>query len=272
MNRIEATFAALRRRGEKGLIPFFTAGDPDLATSERLCLAAAAAGADVIELGLPFSDPLADGPIIQAGNQRALAAGVTTRGVLELIERLRRQIALPIVLLTYYNPVFRYGVDAFLAAAAGAGLDGLIVPDLPFEESGPLRAAALGHGIDPICLVAPTSTDARIAEQTAAARGFIYCVSVTGVTGVRQQLSERAADLVARVRAHTSLPTAVGFGISTPEQAAEACRYADAAIVGSAIVRIVGEGTERGATGGLPAVERRVSDFVRSLKDAIGAA
>lgn len=273
MSRIAETFAALRRRGEKGLIPFFTAGDPDLATSERICLAAAAAGADIIELGLPFSDPLADGPIIQAGNQRALRAGTTTRGTLELIARLRQKIAQPIVLLTYYNPVFRYGVERFLTAAAEAGLDGLIVPDLPFEESGELRAAAVARGIDPICLLAPTSTEARIAEQVAAASGFIYCVSLTGVTGVREQLSDRAAELVKRVRPHTDLPLAVGFGISTPEQAAAACRYADAAIVGSALVKIVGDGQDdRVPAAAALAPERRVADFIASLKAAVKAA
>lgn len=263
MSRIAETFAALRRRGEKGLIPFLTAGDPDLRTSERICLAAARAGADVIEIGLPFSDPLADGPIIQAGNQRALKGGITTAGALELVARLRERIPQPIVLLTYYNPVFRYGVERFLAAAAAAGVDGLIVPDLPFEESGDLRASAVARGIDPICLLAPTSTDARIAEQVAAARGFVYCVSLTGVTGVRERLSDRAADLVRRVRERTDLPLAVGFGISTPEQAAAACRYADAAIVGSALVRIVGES---------PDPERPVADFVASLKAAVSAA
>lgn len=266
MSRLEAAFAALRRRGEKGLIPFFAGGDPDMAVSQRLCLAAARSGADVIEVGLPFSDPLADGPVIQQANQRALRAGASAARVLELIDALRRQVAQPLVLLSYYNPLFQYGVERFLADAAAAGLDGLIVADLPFEESAEVRALAAARGIDPICLLAPTSTEERIATQVRDARGFIYCVSLTGVTGARDRLSARAAELVARVRGQTGLPIALGFGISSPAQVEAACRHADAAVVGSAIVQAAAGGY---AAGGPAAAEQAVASLVAALKASL---
>lgn len=275
--RIASTFAALRERGEKAFIPYITAGDPDLATTVDLCRALARAGADLIELGLPFSDPLADGPVIQQATRRALKAGTTTDKVFDLVAALRRDpempraAEIPIVLLTYYNPVFRYGVERFLDRAAAAGLDGLVVPDLPLEEAEELRNAAAQRGLDLILFMAPTSTDDRLAATARAAQGFIYCVSLTGVTGAREQLSDRAAELCARARRHTDLPLAVGFGISTPEQAAAMGRVADAAIVGSAIVRLIGEAVEGSGTSAPDRAQlvERVTRYAEGIKAAL---
>lgn len=243
MSRIADCFAALRSRGEKGLIAYLAAGDPSLATTRKLVHALAEAGVDMVELGLPFSDPLADGPVIQAASQRALAAGANTDNVLELVAALRADgLRIPLLIMTYYNLVLRPGVENFCRRAAEAGVDGLILPDVPVEESGEIRAAAEPVGLDVIQFVAPTSPPERIRQAARLARGFIYAVSSTGVTGVRDRLPPQLTALVEAVKAVTDTPVAVGFGISRPEQVRQVTAVADAAIVGSAFVRHCGEG------------------------------
>lgn len=263
--RIGRRFAQLRAAGRKALMPYVTAGDPDPETSYAIVRAVCAAGADLLELGVPFSDPMADGPQIQAGTQRALAAGMTPAGALEMVRRLRADgVETPIALMTYYNLIYRPGPGDFCSRAAAAGADGLIVPDLPLEEADELRAACAATGLDLIPLLAPTAPPERVAAICRQATGFVYCVSLTGVTGVRNVLSDRFVPLVARARELTRLPLAVGFGISTPEQAARVAAVADGAIVGSALVAICGEP--------LPPAELvdRAAAFVGSLKQAMG--
>jgi len=241
MSRIKETFAALKRRGEKGLITYLMGGDPDLERTRELILAMAEAGADMVEVGIPFSDPLADGPVIQAASNRALAGGVTVNGILQMVGEVRQKVALPLVLMTYYNPVLQYGLEAFCRRAAESGADGLIVPDLPYEESELLRFYADRHGLDLIPLVAPTSTPVRVAAICARARGFIYCVSVTGVTGMREKIETDLEALSSLVRRYTDLPVAIGFGVSGPEGVARVAPFCDAVVVGSAIVRLIAE-------------------------------
>jgi len=231
----------LRSKGRKGLIAYITAGDLNLAATVEIARQMFANGADVIELGIPFSDPLADGPVIQQASCRALAAGVDLSGILHAVENIRRDCPQPIILMGYYNPLYQYGIRQFAGDAAAAGVNGLIVPDLPFEESAPLREAALEAGLDLIPLVAPTTTDGRLHKITKAATGFIYCVSVAGVTGARAEIKTDLAAFTARVRCHTNLPLAVGFGIAGPEQAARAAVHCDAVVIGSAIVKAIAE-------------------------------
>lgn len=242
MSRITETFGRLRERSEKGLITYLMAGDPDLGRTKELIARMAEAGADIIEIGIPFSDPLADGPVIQAAANRALSNGITVRGVLEAVGQTRKKVSLPLVLMTYYNPVLQYGIEKFCRDAAENGVDGLIVPDLPHEESGPLREYTGRYGIDLIPLVAPTSTPARLAAICAAARGFIYCVSVTGVTGMREKIETDLRTFGGLVRGYTDLPVAIGFGVSGPDAAARMAPYCDAVVVGSALVRLIGQG------------------------------
>jgi tryptophan synthase alpha chain len=236
MSRIEAKFKALKREGRKAFIPYVTAGDPDLETTARLMIELERSGADVIELGVPFSDPMADGPVIQRASERALRNNVGVRDCLSLVRRVREQSEIPIVLFTYLNPLLALGRDAIVEALVGAGIDGVLGTDLVPEEAAgfiePIRAA----GIDTIFLVAPTSTDERIKLVCETGSGFVYAVSRAGVTGVRQSMSEAASRLTERVRRFTDLPVAVGFGISTPEHVADVWRHADAAVVGSRIV------------------------------------
>lgn len=260
MNRIEAKFTELKNRSEKALVTFITAGDPDLGTTTALVRAMATAGADIIELGVPFSEPVADGPVIQQASQRALAGGTTLRGILETVRSLRQDVEVPLVLMSYYNPVYRFGLDGFAREAAAAGADGLIVPDLPVEEAGPLLAAADRAGLALIPLAAPTSTAARLRRIARSARGFLYCVALTGVTGAEQQ-PEEVRKLVARAREVSTLPVAVGFGVTTPARAAEVGALADGVVVGTAIVREV-------ARGG-PDMTERVAGFTRELKTAL---
>jgi tryptophan synthase alpha chain len=236
LSRIAGTFARLRREERRALIPFITAGDPDLETTRELILELARAGAGIIELGVPFTDPMADGPVIQRASERALRNGVGLAEVLSVIRDARRETDVPIVLFSYYNPLLQYGAERLCADAAGAGVDGMLVTDLAPEEAGDFAATLSAHGLDLIFLVAPTSTDVRLKRIAARASGFIYAVSRAGVTGVQNSLSVEAERLVARVRAVSDLPVAVGFGISTREQVADVCRFADAAVVGSAIV------------------------------------
>ncbi|HXF81574.1 MAG TPA: tryptophan synthase subunit alpha [bacterium] len=239
MSRVAAVFERLRTPRRPAFMPFIVAGDPDLATTARVVETLAEAGADLLELGVPFSDPVADGPTNQRAYQRAIAGGATLPRILEFVAGLRGRIALPIVLLSYYNPLLRYGLDRFAADAARAGVDGIVVPDLPPDEGDALIAAARPAALDTIFMVAPTSTDARIRLVAQRATGFIYGVSLTGVTGARDRLAADLGGLVGRIRACTALPICVGFGVSTPEQAREVGRLADGVIVGSAIVDLL---------------------------------
>lgn len=265
MSRIASVFGALRARGEAALVPYFTAGDPDLATSEVLVRAAVAEGADAIELGVPFSDPMADGPVLQRSAGRALDGGTTLPRVLELVARLRATIAQPVILMGYYNPFFRYGVVELARDAASAGADGLLCIDLPPEEANDLRAAARIAELDLIALLAPTTPPARIRTIARTASGFLYFVSVLGTTGARTDLPPSLPDWVRRVRQVTELPVGVGFGVSRPEQAAWISGFADAVIIGSAIARCMEEGSADAAPG-------RVADFLGAIRQAMRAA
>jgi tryptophan synthase alpha chain len=265
-SRLDATFAALRARRERALVPYFTVGDPSIAATRQLVVEAARRGADVIELGIPFSDPLADGPVIQRATQRALAAGVTLPRVLEMVREMRGEVSVPLVFLTYYNPILAFGLKAFCRTAVEAGVDGVIVADLPPEEAAPLQAEAGPAGLDLVHLVAPTSTPERMRRIARASQGFIYMVALTGVTGERAAVAPELAQQLRALRAITTRPICVGFGISTPAQAREAGRVADGVIVGSAIVRLV---EQHGGTSDLLA---RVGDFIAALKAPLRAA
>ena len=252
-------FAAVRERERPGLIVFLTAGVPDMDTTLELVPALVEAGADAVELGVPFSDPLAEGPIIQQSSFLALQNGTTTADCLEASAILRDRIPdAPLVLMGYYNPVYSYGITRFASECQEIGVDGLITVDLPGTESGPLAAECVSRDISLIPLLAPTSTEESIAESCRSASGFVYCVSVTGVTGARSEVSSRGFDLLERVRAHTSLPLALGFGISAPEHVAEVGKTADAAVVGSALVRVILDSPR-------DEVVERASAFVASL-------
>ena len=237
-----AAFAHAREAGRTALLPYVMAGYPDEATSEALAVALGEAGADVLELGVPFSDPMADGATIQVASHHALAGGMTPEGALALAGRIHARIATPLLLMTYYNPIFSLGIEMFCARAAQAGIVGLIVPDLPPEESEPLQSAARQRGIALIYLVTPTSPDERLAQVAEAAKdsgGFLYCVSLSGTTGARDQLPEHLAAFLARVRSYSDLPLAVGFGVSRPEHVAEIGTMAEGAVVASALLNAV---------------------------------
>jgi len=259
MSRIGKKFAELRRAERKGFVPFVTAGDPDLKTSLSIVEVLAEAGADVIELGLPFSDPMADGPTIQASSQRALTNGVSLPDVLAVVSEFRSRFETPIVLFGYLNPLMQYGLARFRDDAAAAGVDGVLVTDVVDDEAQAISDQLAESDIDLISLVAPTTTDERLEKIAERARGFIYAVSRAGVTGARAEMSSAAEKLVDRVRQYTDLPIAVGFGISTPRQVEDVWRYADAAVVGSAIVNQIGQ-----AVTGEDAI-KRVRDFIRGL-------
>jgi tryptophan synthase alpha chain len=263
-SRLDATFSALRARRERALVPYFTAGDPSIAMTRQLVVEAARRGADAIELGIPFSDPLADGPVIQRATQRALAAGVTLPRVLEMVREMRGEVSVPLV-FTYYNPVLAFGLKAFCRTAVEAGIDGVIVADLPPEEAAPLQAEAAPAGLDLVHLVAPTSTADRMRRIARASQGFIYMVSLTGVTGERASLAPELSQQLRALRAITTKPICVGFGISTAAQAREVGRVADGVIVGSAIVRLVEQ------HGGTPDLLARVGDFIAALKAPLRA-
>lgn len=236
MSRIESVFERLKREGRRAFIPFITAGDPDLETTEAIMLALADAGADIIELGVPFSDPMADGPVIQRASERALIRQLGIRDILPLVDRFRKVRDVPIVLFTYYNPLLQLGAESMAAQLEAAGVDGLLITDLIPEEAAEYVERMRGAGIDTIFLVAPTSTDERIEMISGFASGFIYVVARTGVTGTRESLSLEVGSLVARVRERSALPIAVGFGISTPAHVEEVWQYSDGAVVGSRIV------------------------------------
>jgi tryptophan synthase alpha chain len=259
-SRITAAFERLRAKGQTGLVTFVSAGDPTLPRSADVLRALDRAGADVLEVGVPFSDPVADGPEIQRASERALAAGATLARVLDLIAGLRAEVSAPIVLFTYANPVVRMGLEPFARRAAEAGVDGVLALDLPIEEAGGLRAALDARGLDTIFLLSPTTTRERIERAAALGRGFLYGISRLGVTGVRDRVAGDARALSARVREVTSMPLAIGFGLSRPEHIAEVGAWADAAVVGSALVRVI---AEHGDRADLP---DRVAAYVRWLK------
>lgn len=260
-----AVLDALRRAGGKALVPYVMLGDPDLETTVAVARAMAAAGADAIEFGLPFSDPLADGPVIQAAGQRALGAGFRVHSAFDVLRRLRLVLTCPLCLMTYVNPIWQRGYAAFAEAAAAAGADALVVPDLPLEESGALGEDCRRVGMDLVLFVAPTSTEARMAAVGRAGSGFIYCVSVAGVTGAREDTLARVPATVARARRHTNLPLLVGFGINTREKAVAAASVADGVIVASSIVQAVAAlgphaaPAERGALAGRMVAELRAA-------------
>lgn len=261
--RIERCFAGLRARGKKGLVAYITGGDPDLETSFAIAGRLVEAGVDLLEIGVPFSDPLADGPTIQAAAQRALDGGTTVPRLLESLARFRQQYEVPLVLFSYLNPLYVFGFEKFHHAAAQAGADGLLLLDLPPEEAEYHAELRQQTGLQAIRLIAPTTPEDRIAAITATAGGFIYYVSREGVTGEQSSLAGSIEERVGIIRRHTDLPIAVGFGISTPEQAVEAAASADAAVVGSAIVRRIGEHA------GSPDLLEVVGSFVRPLAEAV---
>jgi tryptophan synthase alpha chain len=263
MTAISLCFENLKRNRECALIPFITAGDPDIETTAAALRTLDRSGADIIELGVPYSDPLADGPVIQAAASRALERGTTLEQVLEMLKATTPSLRSPIILFTYYNPILNRGIKKFLQEIAAAGVAGLVVPDLPLEEAANLLEPAAKIGIDVILLVAPTSSAERIAAIARASQGFIYLVSVTGVTGMREQMESRVSDLLKQIRSVTDKPIGVGFGISQPEQARQVKDWgADAAIVGSAIVKRLAEGTPQAAL-------EEIASFCQSLKQAI---
>jgi len=262
MNRIDACFSRLKAEGRAGFVAYLTGGDPSLDATVELVLALERAGTDIVELGVPFSDPLADGATIQAAAGRALAAGATTRGVLECVRRIRERSQIPLVLFTYLNPVYTYGFERFHADAATAGADGVLLLDLPPDEIGTDDEFRRANDLRAIRLIAPTTPPERVALLAAAAEGFIYYVSREGVTGEQAALADTIGAQVAEIRKHTTLPIAVGFGISTPEQAAEVAKNGDAVVVGSAIVRRIGE------HGAAPDLAARIEAFVRPLAEA----
>lgn len=244
----------------KAFIPFITCGDPSLEVTEQLVYALEEAGADLIELGIPFSDPTAEGPVIQAANVRALSGGVTTDKIFEMVEKIRKRTAIPMVFMTYANVVFSYGTERFVKKAADIGMDGLILPDVPFEEKEEFDSVCRAHGLDLISLIAPTSHE-RIARIAREAEGFVYCVSSLGVTGMRSSITTDIGAMVRLVKAEKDIPCAVGFGISTPEQAKKMADQSDGAIVGSAIVKLCGQY-------GKDCVPY-VAAYVKKMKDAL---
>ena len=265
MNRIDEKFQELRHQDARAFMPYLCAGDPTPELTAKLLLTLEAAGADLIELGVPFSDPIADGPTVQRASERALAHSISLQQILEIVKNLRPQTEIPIALMSYYNPIFRMGEDTFCKAAEAAGVDGLIVPDLPPEQAQPLLEAAPKYNLATIFLVAPTSPPERMQLIASVSTGFIYCVSVTGVTGARAMLSDEIAPMITELRKHTDKPISVGFGVSTPAQAAQVAQIADGVIVGSAIVDVIEENMNDEA-GLLAAVKQFASDLAAGVK------
>lgn len=255
MSRIAEAF-----QNGKAFIPFVSGGDPDLETSEKLLIAMQQSGADMIEIGVPFSDPIAEGPVIQEANERALAAGCTTDKLFDMVVQARKSVTIPLVFLTYINPIYTYGKERFMKRCQEVGIDGIIIPDLPYEEKEELASTCKEYGVDMISLIAPTSHE-RIKMIAKDASGFIYCVSSLGVTGVRKEIRTDITSMINLVKEVSNVPVAVGFGISTPEQAAKMAAVSDGAIVGSAIVKII-------AQYGRDSIEP-VSEFVKRMKSAI---
>jgi tryptophan synthase alpha chain len=260
MTRIGRMFADLKRDGRKGLVAYLTAGDPTPARTPALIEALVRGGADLIELGVPFSDPVADGPVVQGGGARALKAGTTVAKVLEIAAEVRKRSEVPLLLFTYLNPVMRYGLDRLASDAAAAGIDGCLLIDASVEEAHDYVGAMQRHGLDTVFLAAPTSTERRLRLVAEYSRGFVYLVSRTGVTGERDSISNQVAPLIEAVRKVTDLPLAVGFGVSRPEHVAELGRQVEAVVVGSAIVRLIGQ------YGNDPSLETRLEAYIRELK------
>lgn len=260
MSRIDAAFRDLRKEGRCGLITYVTAGDPDLERSREILVRLAHAGADVLEVGVPFSDPLADGPVIQRATERAIAAGSTLVKVLGMVSDVRSLVSAPIVLFTYANPILRMGLDEFVSRAKQAGVDGVLTLDVPPEESGQFREALSRARIDTIFLLSPTTSPERIRRAAALGTGFLYGISRLGVTGVRDDVADSARELSARVRRETGMPLALGFGLSRPEHVRAVAEYADAAVVGSALVNVIAE------HGQSPKLFEEVERYVRWLK------
>ena len=259
MGRIQDAFTQLRQHGRKGFIPFITAGDPDLATTEQILIELASGGATVIELGVPFSDPMADGPVIQRASERALKNSFGLADLLDMVARARKQIDTPIILFSYFNPLLQFGLERLAETARDCGIDGVLVTDLTPEESGQCEAELRANDLDMIFLIAPTSTDERLKLVAEHASGFVYAVSRAGVTGTRETISVEAEKLVTRMRAFTSLPIAVGFGISNSEQVKDVQRYSDAVVVGSAIV------AEMERLEGASDLAQKIGEFARAL-------
>lgn len=264
MSRISRRFSELRQQGGHALVPFITGGDPGILATDPLALELEAAGADVVEIGVPFSDPMADGKSNQAAYFRALQRGVSLQDVLDAVERIRRVSQIPIVLMTYCNPVYSFGLEEFAREAARVGVDGVIMTDLTPEEAKPWVTLARRFELDTVFLLAPTSTDERIELVANISTGFVYCVSRTGITGVQASLPPELSDLLGKIRKHTDKPIVVGFGISTREQVQEVCRVADGAVVGSALVDFIH--AKHRQDDFLP----KVREFVRDLKDGTG--
>jgi tryptophan synthase alpha chain len=260
ISRIDQTFARLRAGKRPGLVTYTTAGDPDLPRSAEILRALDRAGADVLEVGVPFSDPLADGPVIQRATERALAAGSSLRASLALVAEVRPHVSAPIVIFSYANPLIRMGIDTFASRAATSGVDGVLALDLPIEEAEGFHDTLTAIGLDTIFLLSPTTTDERIRRAAQLGSGFLYGISRLGVTGARDTVASGAAGLVGRIRALTPMPVALGFGISRPEHVAEVCAYADAAVVGSSLVSLIA------VESGSPALIDRVEAYVRWLK------
>lgn len=256
MSRISRTFRRLKKDGRKALVAYIMAGDPSVEATLRHIADLESAGADIIELGVPFTDPLADGPTIQRAAERSLQGGVTLRSVLEIVSAVRERVAVPLVLMTYFNPVFKFGVEAFVKKAVTVGVDGIIVPDLIPEEAGDLIDSSKHHGLDTIFLLAPTSTPDRIRKVVKASTGFLYYVSITGITGGRLSLNSSMRKTLRLIRESTAKPAVVGFGISSPEEASDVAALADGIVVGSAIVKRIAE-------------NRDVRDFVGRIREAI---
>jgi len=256
-SRITGKFRELRKKNGKAFIPYIMAGDPNIKRTRELISVLEECGADIIELGVPFSDPLADGPTIQQAAQRALDEGVTLKRVIALVDELRAATQIPIILMTYYNPIFKYGEERFVLDATAAGVDGVIVPDLPPDEAGNLMKHARERGLDTIFLLAPTSTDSRIRKVARTSTGFIYYVPITGITGSKLSLDASLGSHIEHIRSFSDRPVAVGFGVSTPREAADISEFADGVIVGSAIVKRVGES------------DGELKNYLLSLRNAI---
>lgn len=263
MGRIGNKFESLRSRKEKALIVYLTAGDPSLNVTKKLIFGLEKAGVDILEIGVPFSDPTADGPVIQAASQRALKAGTTLEGVLDLVTEVRKVSEIPIVLFGYFNPIFAYGVKKFSMAARKAGVDGVLVIDLPYEEAKELKIYTDAVGIDFISLIAPTTDKKRLSKIAAGATGFLYYISITGITGTAAPKSENIKTEVGKIRKITKLPVAVGFGISKPQQAREIACFADGVVIGSAVVRLIDENKNN------PDLVKIVSGYVSGIKKAL---
>jgi tryptophan synthase alpha chain len=256
MSRITAKFNELRKTGRKALIPYIMSGDPSLSATKKYILELETAGADIIELGVPFSDPLADGPTIQRASERSLKHGTTLKKVLEMVKDVRKKTAIPLILMTYYNPVFKFGIHRFIQAAVTAGIDGVIIPDLIPDEAGEFTALSRRHGLATVFLLAPTSTRERIKKVAGASTGFIYYVSITGITGAKLALGKDMEKRMNSLRALTKKPVAVGFGISNPAEARMVSNLAEGVIVGSAIVKLIAQ-------------SKSIMHFVRSIRKAI---